>query len=108
MEYKLTSKDIETIALRVVQEIGVRFATPRMPEAPSPRAPAPSIQVAPPKLTYTLKELAEELGVSKVSVYRLVDRGLIKSLPYLRRKIFTRAEVERFLRDGADHQKLSH
>lgn len=100
MELTLSEKDIEAIALRVVEEIGARFATP-MGWTP-PIAPPPAIAVlAPkPKLTYTLKELAEELGVSKISVYRLIDRGLIKSLPYLRRKIFTREKVERFLREG--------
>jgi len=108
MEYKLTSKDIERIALRVVEEIGIRFSTPREQEAPEPHAAIPSIKVAPQKRTYTLQELAEELGVSKVSVHRLVERGLIKSLPYLRRKIFTQQEVERFLRDGSYHPKLSH
>lgn len=39
-----------------------------------------------------------ELGVSKVSIYRLEARGLLKSLPYLRTKIYSHAEVERFLR----------
>ena len=52
-------------------------------------------------LGYNLKELSEALGISKVSIYRLESRGLLKSLPYLRTKIYTRKEVERFLEGRA-------
>jgi Zn-dependent peptidase ImmA (M78 family) len=55
----------------------------------------------PPKLAFTLKELSAELGISKVSIYRLEQRGLLKSLLYLRTKIYTRREVERFLEEGS-------
>ena len=50
-----------------------------------------------PKLAYSLKELAAELGVSKVTIYRLETRQLLRSLPHLRTKIYSRQEVERFL-----------
>jgi hypothetical protein len=36
-----------------------------------------------------------------MSIYRLEQRGLLKSLLYLRTKIYTRREVERFLEEGS-------
>lgn len=107
MSRTLTTEDIDAIALRVVEEIGYRFATARKPEAPPKPAPPPPAPVAPPKLTYTLAELADELGVSKVSVYRLIQKGLITPLPYHRRKIFTGEEVERFLKEGMFKKKAN-
>ena len=38
-----------------------------------------------------------ELGISRVSIYRLEARGLLRSNPALRHKLYSRAEVERFL-----------
>lgn len=56
---------------------------------------------APPaaRLAFTLKETAMMLGVSPISLYRLVERGLIRPSVALRRKIFSKAEIERFLRE---------
>lgn len=66
---------------------------------PPPPAPAPEpVKLIRQKLAYSLAELSVELGVSKVSIYRLEARGLLKSLPYLRTKIYAREEVEKFLR----------
>jgi len=36
-----------------------------------------------------------ELGISRVLVYRLEAHGLLRANPALRRKIYSRAEVER-------------
>jgi excisionase family DNA binding protein len=40
------------------------------------------------------------LNISKPSLYRLVDRGLLKPNRSLRHLLFPIAELERFLRDG--------
>jgi len=49
------------------------------------------------KLAYTRKELSALLGISSVTLWRLQARGLIQPVPGIRRKIFARQEVERFL-----------
>lgn len=97
----LSDEDIEAIALRVVQVIGMRLRSgeiPPPPPLPTPPSPPAPPKQPPPKLSYTLKELAKELGVSRASIYRLTARGLLTPLPYLRVKIYSREEVERFLR----------
>ena len=94
----LTDDDVDAIANRVVELVAKRLADPAPPRDTPPPAPSPQPEKPlPPKLAFTLKELAAELGVSKASIYRLEERGLLKSLPYLRIKIYARREVERFL-----------
>jgi hypothetical protein len=50
-----------------------------------------------PRLAYTLKETAQILGISYISAYRLVQRGLLKSSDALRTKMIARTEIDRFL-----------
>src|SRR5271154_5221713 len=50
------------------------------------------------RLTYSVKETALMLGVSDKSVYRLIERGLLKSCSALRHKRILKTEIERFLR----------
>jgi hypothetical protein len=97
---------LDAIAVRVVKIMAARLAEPALPQPqpppplpplPAPPATAQPVKDAPVKLTYSLKELSEELGLSKASIYRLGARGLLRPLPYLRTKHFTRQEVERFL-----------
>lgn len=72
-------------------------AEPR-PEQPPPSPPSPpTVTPLAPKLAYTLRELSQELGVSKITLYRMEARGFLKSLPYFRHKVFAKEEVERFL-----------
>jgi hypothetical protein len=94
----LSDEDVEAIAQRIVQLVVKRLTEPAPPRDPPPPAPSPKAEKPlPPKLAFTLKELSAELGISKISIYRLEQRGLLKSLPYLRKKIYARREVERFL-----------
>ena len=97
LERTLSDEDVEAVASRVVELIGMRFSAPKPPEAASPVPPSPPAKPLTPKLAYTLKELSEELGISRVSLYRFEVRGLLKPLPYFRHKVFSREEVERFL-----------
>jgi hypothetical protein len=75
-----------------------------------PRDAQPGIQVAPPKptakdfepperLSFSMRETADSLGVSYITVHRLIQRGLLRSSKALRHKIISRVEIERFLNE---------
>ena len=93
MARTLTDEDVEAIAVRVVEFMGRRLvkADPQAQPPPEPKKKLPD------KLTFTLNALGAELGISRATIYRLVARELIRPLPYFRRKVFARKEVERFL-----------
>jgi hypothetical protein len=44
-----------------------------------------------------MRETAEIIGVNYQTVYRLNKRGLLRSSGALRTKLFSKAEIERFL-----------
>ncbi|MGH7993395.1 MAG: helix-turn-helix domain-containing protein [Limisphaerales bacterium] len=52
-----------------------------------------------PRLAYTVRETGEILGVSYITVHRLLKRGLLHSSSALRHKLIPASEIERFLRD---------
>jgi len=52
------------------------------------------------RLAYTMKETAEILGISYITVHRLIKRGLLKNSRALRHKIIPAAEIERFLKES--------
>ena len=52
-----------------------------------------------PKLAYSMQEAAEALGVSYITIHRLLKRGLLKSSTALRHKLIPVRELERFLED---------
>ena len=51
-----------------------------------------------PRLAYTMRETATILGVSYITVHRLIRRGLLKSSTALRHKLIPASEIERFLK----------
>lgn len=53
------------------------------------------------RLAYTRSELCSSLNISPITLWRLERRGLIRSVPGVRHKIFSVAEVQRFLAGGA-------
>lgn len=57
----------------------------------------PSEKPTLPRLAFTMAETAEVLGISYISVHRLIKRGLLRSSTALRHKVISRAEIERFL-----------
>lgn len=59
-----------------------------LPSAPVSRAE---------KLALTIDELAQELSLNRATIYRLEARGLLRSVPHIRHKIYARGEVDRFL-----------
>jgi excisionase family DNA binding protein len=53
------------------------------------------------KLTYTITEVAELLGISRTSAYECVHRGEIPSLRLGRRLLVTRAGFEQLLQSNS-------
>lgn len=49
------------------------------------------------RVFYTVAEVSEMFAISRKSVYRLLDRGLLKSSSALRHKLISRSSVEEFL-----------
>lgn len=52
------------------------------------------------KLAYNVEEAAQALGVSIVTIYRLIARGKLKCCGALRHKIIPVTELQRFLKDS--------
>jgi len=50
-----------------------------------------------PRLFYSVGEVSEMFGLSNKSVYRLLDRGLLKSSSALRHKRISKASIEEFM-----------
>ena len=50
-----------------------------------------------PRLAYTMRETAEILGTSYITVHRLLQRGLLRSSLAMRTKLIPKKEIERFL-----------
>jgi hypothetical protein len=51
------------------------------------------------RLALTRYETAKALGVTPITVDRLVARGLLRPCRALRRPLFPRTEIERFLKE---------
>jgi excisionase family DNA binding protein len=51
-----------------------------------------------PRMAYTMKETAEILGVSYITVHRWIRRGLLRSSTALRHKLIPATEIQRFLK----------
>lgn len=52
-----------------------------------------------PRLAYTMRETAEILGVSYITIHRLLKRGKLRASDAIRNKVIPLAEIERFLRE---------
>jgi len=57
---------------------------------------------SPLRLAYTRKETAEILGISAPSVDRLTKRGLLRPSRATRRPLYSKTEIERFLRETSE------
>jgi hypothetical protein len=53
-----------------------------------------------PRLAYTMRETAEIIGVSYITVHRLLKRGKLRASDAIRNKVIPHTEIERFLRDS--------
>ncbi len=52
-----------------------------------------------PRLAYTMQETADILGVSYITVHRLLKHGLLKCSSAVRHKLIPASEIERFLKE---------
>jgi len=79
--------------------------TPTAAEAPTrPQTsilPTQSNQI--PRLAYSIHETAQMLGFSYKSVYRLIERGLLRGSGALRHRRIPLKEIEWFLRETTVH-----
>jgi excisionase family DNA binding protein len=55
-----------------------------------------------PKLAYSMQEAADAIGVSYITMWRLLKRGKIRASTACRTKIIPAAELHRFLRDSLE------
>jgi excisionase family DNA binding protein len=53
-----------------------------------------------PRLAYTMRETAKILGVSYMTVHRLLKRGKLHASDAIRNKVIPKVEIERFLKDS--------
>ena len=53
-----------------------------------------------PRLAYTMRETAEILGVSYITVHRLLKRGKLRASGAIRNKVIPLVEIERFLKSS--------
>jgi excisionase family DNA binding protein len=53
-----------------------------------------------PRLAFTMKETAQILGVSYITVHRLLKRGKLRASDAIRNKVIPRTEIEKFLRES--------
>ena len=51
------------------------------------------------RLAFSMREAAELLGVSYITMHRLIQRGLIRASGALRHKVIPKSELDRFLRN---------
>jgi DNA-binding XRE family transcriptional regulator len=81
----------------------IQAAQRALSPAPQP-APVPAavpVESFRDRLALNTTETAKALGVSKVTVYRLWKRGLLRPSLSLRAPLFAVSEIERFLRSSA-------
>ena len=60
---------------------------------------------SPPRLAYSMRETSEMLGVSYITVHRLLKRGRLRASDALRNKVIPKSEIERFLRESTQSGK---
>ncbi len=55
-----------------------------------------------PRLAYTMRETAKILGVSYITVHRLLKRGKLRASDAVRNKVIPLTEIEKFLRESTN------
>lgn len=53
-----------------------------------------------PRLAYTMRETAAIIGVSYITVHRLLKRGKLRASDAIRNKVIPHTEIERFLKES--------
>ena len=75
-----------------------KLPKPAVPEVQTPK-PVESLDPKSDKLAYSIKETAAMLGLSYMTVNRLLARGKLRALGSIRHKIIPKTEIERFFRN---------
>lgn len=75
---------------------GEQQTTPDSKLVALPRVPCGTADL--PRLAFTMREAAAIIGVSYITMHRLLKRRLIHSSTAVGRKIIPRTELERFLK----------
>jgi DNA-directed RNA polymerase specialized sigma24 family protein len=53
-----------------------------------------------PRLAYTMRETADIIGVSYITVHRLLKRGKLRASDAIRNKVIPLSEIQRFLKES--------
>lgn len=56
------------------------------------------------RLALSLQETAEALGLSYITIYRLMKRGKLRAVPGVRHKLIPMREIERFLATAGEEE----
>jgi excisionase family DNA binding protein len=96
-EIIIEAAHLELLLKRVLIE-----AAPKQTVAPVQVPACPQVQPLKSRLMFTVKETAEALGISEKTVYRLVQRNLLRTSRALRHIRIPKSEIERFLTATAD------
>ena len=83
---------------RCIEAAQRALSAPADPPPPAPPAPMEPFRD---RLALNTEETARALGISRVTVYRLWKRGLLRPSLSLRTPLFAVSEIERFLRSTA-------
>jgi excisionase family DNA binding protein len=105
----MNAQPSQTVSIKIVGEIIIQrgdlrqlFQTEFLQATPSVEtAKMPQVETDGklPRLAFTMRETAEILGVSYITVHRLIQRGLLKSSFACRHKMISKIEIERFLKE---------
>ncbi len=99
----------QTLTLRFAGEITLdseslfkllRSEIPALPQLQSPKSTGND----PLRLAYSVQETADLLGISYKSVYRLIQRRLLKPSGAMRHKLISKTEIERFLKETTSYE----
>jgi hypothetical protein len=107
----MNTESNQTITIKIVGELTIRGSDLKQffpqnvsaPVMPEPRESSKPITIETedglPRLAFSMTETAEILGVSYITVHRLIKRGFLKSSAAVRHKIISKVEIERFLKE---------
>lgn len=83
-----------------LKEIFLQTESPHIKPSPeSPKLKEIETDSKLPRLAFTVQETAEMLGVSYITIYRFIRRGLLKYSFASRKIIISKVEIERFLKE---------
>lgn len=58
-----------------------------------------------PRLAYTMRETAKIIGVSYITIHRLLKRGKLRASDAIRNKVIPLTEIQRFLKESTSEAR---